>query len=102
VQATQVARRAGHGVAVLLKIYAHCIDGHLCPCHSAANRGTPLVRCPHSTCRITFRTRQEAPTLADPIGEQRGSLQTEVGGGRVDVGLQWIVGQQPVHHGRGL
>jgi hypothetical protein len=22
-----VARRAGHGVAVLLKIYAHCIDG---------------------------------------------------------------------------
>ena len=26
-QATEVARRAGHGVAVLLKIYAHCIDG---------------------------------------------------------------------------
>ena len=25
--ATEVARRAGHGVAVLLKIYAHCIDG---------------------------------------------------------------------------
>jgi hypothetical protein len=24
--ATEVARRAGHGVAVLLKIYAHCID----------------------------------------------------------------------------
>jgi hypothetical protein len=24
---TKVARRAGHGVAVLLKIYAHCIDG---------------------------------------------------------------------------
>ena len=24
---TEVARRAGHGVAVLLKIYAHCIDG---------------------------------------------------------------------------
>jgi hypothetical protein len=23
----QVHRRAGHGVAVLLKIYAHCIDG---------------------------------------------------------------------------
>ena len=23
----EVARRAGHGVAVLLKIYAHCIDG---------------------------------------------------------------------------
>jgi hypothetical protein len=25
--ATKVARRAGHGVAVLLTIYAHCIDG---------------------------------------------------------------------------
>ena len=24
--ATEVARRAGHSVAVLLKIYAHCID----------------------------------------------------------------------------
>ena len=27
VPATEVARRAGHGVAVLLKIYAHCIEG---------------------------------------------------------------------------
>ena len=27
VPATEVARRAAHGVAVLLKIYAHCIDG---------------------------------------------------------------------------
>jgi hypothetical protein len=27
VPATAVARRAGHGVTVLLKIYAHCIDG---------------------------------------------------------------------------
>jgi hypothetical protein len=27
VPATEVARRAGHCVAVLLKIYAHCIDG---------------------------------------------------------------------------
>ena len=25
--ATEVARRAGHSVVVLLKIYAHCIDG---------------------------------------------------------------------------
>jgi hypothetical protein len=25
--ATEIARRAGHGVAVLLKIYAYCIDG---------------------------------------------------------------------------
>jgi hypothetical protein len=27
IRATEVARRAGHGVAVLLKIYAQCIDG---------------------------------------------------------------------------
>ena len=27
VPATEVARRAGHGVAVLLKIYALCVDG---------------------------------------------------------------------------
>jgi len=26
-RATEVARRAGRGVAVLLKIYSHCIDG---------------------------------------------------------------------------
>jgi hypothetical protein len=34
VPATEVARRAGHGVAVLLKIYAHCIDGQA----AAANK----------------------------------------------------------------
>jgi hypothetical protein len=27
VPATEIARRAGHGVAVLLKIYAYCIHG---------------------------------------------------------------------------
>lgn len=36
VPATEVARRAGHGVAVLLKIYAHCIDGQA----TAANQRT--------------------------------------------------------------
>ena len=34
VPATEVACRAGHGVAVLLKIYAHCIEGQA----DAANR----------------------------------------------------------------
>jgi hypothetical protein len=24
----EVARRAGHGIAVLLRVYAGCIDGH--------------------------------------------------------------------------
>ncbi|HEY5360468.1 MAG TPA: hypothetical protein VIJ82_22760 [Streptosporangiaceae bacterium] len=27
VPAPEVARRAGHGVAVLLRVYANCIDG---------------------------------------------------------------------------
>jgi len=27
VPATEVARGAGHGVAVMVEIYAHCIDG---------------------------------------------------------------------------
>jgi hypothetical protein len=31
---TEVARRAGHDVAVVLKIYAHCVDGQA----DAANR----------------------------------------------------------------
>ena len=34
VPATEVARRAGHSVVVLLKIYAHCTDGQA----SAANQ----------------------------------------------------------------
>ena len=34
VPATEVARRAGHGVAVLLRVYAGCIDGQ----HTAANQ----------------------------------------------------------------
>jgi hypothetical protein len=31
VPATEVARRAGHGVAVLLTVYANCIDGQAGP-----------------------------------------------------------------------
>jgi hypothetical protein len=38
--ATEVARRAGHGVAVLLKIYAHCIDGQA---HCANQRITDAL-----------------------------------------------------------
>jgi hypothetical protein len=37
VPATEVARRAGHGVAVLLKVYANCIDGQT----DAANAQSP-------------------------------------------------------------
>jgi hypothetical protein len=51
VPATEVARRAGHGVAVLLKIYAHCIDGQA----DAANQ------------RITLGTTEPEP---GPDGEE--------------------------------
>ncbi len=38
--ATEVARRAGHGVAVLLKISTHCIDGQA---HAANKRITDAL-----------------------------------------------------------
>jgi hypothetical protein len=51
VPATEVARRAGHGVAVLLKIYAHCIDGQA---DAANNRITDALG----------TTEPQAPALA--------------------------------------
>jgi hypothetical protein len=42
VPATEVTRRAAHGVAVLLKIYAHCIDGQA----DAANQRKQSLRDP--------------------------------------------------------
>jgi hypothetical protein len=52
VPATEVARRAGHGVAVLLKIYAHCIDGQA---EAANQRITDAFR--HHRCRARPRRR---------------------------------------------
>jgi len=43
VPATEVARRAGHDIAVLLKIYAHCIDGQA---ESANQRITDALAAP--------------------------------------------------------
>jgi integrase len=40
VPATEVARRAGHGVAVLLKIYAHTIDGQAAAANDPHRRRT--------------------------------------------------------------
>jgi hypothetical protein len=34
---TEVARRAGHGVAVLLKVYANCIDSQAGPANRRIN-----------------------------------------------------------------
>ncbi|HET6193342.1 MAG TPA: hypothetical protein VFE59_40785 [Trebonia sp.] len=49
--ATEVARRAGHGVAVLLKIYAHCIDGQA----DTANQ--------HITAALTTPRQSPAPAV---------------------------------------
>ena len=56
VPATEVARCAGHGVAVLLKVYAHCIDGRA----NAANRrittpSAPMTPNPTPPMRATAR-----------------------------------------------
>ena len=47
VPATEVARRAWHGVAVLLKIYAHCIDGQANAANKASRVGArPSISAP--------------------------------------------------------
>jgi hypothetical protein len=65
VPATEVARRAGHGVAVLLKIYAHCIDGQA----TAANAGA-AVRGSRRAGRATAR--KGASEAAAPQGREPG------------------------------
>jgi hypothetical protein len=54
VPATEVARVAGHGVSVLLKIYAHCIDGQA----DAANQ------------RTTRRPRRPGPPSPNPAARK--------------------------------
>jgi hypothetical protein len=58
VSATEVARRAGHGVVVLLKIYAHCIDGRLMSPTSASP--TPSV--PRTPSRSPILVTREMTT----------------------------------------
>jgi hypothetical protein len=47
VPATEVARRAGHGVAVLLKIYAHCIDGQATAANQRITEALGIPEGPH-------------------------------------------------------
>ena len=73
VPATEVARRAGHGVAVLLKICGHCIDGQA----TAANQRITEARGPW-TPRKTSVTRVTAtpsryPEMAGQSGNSDGS-----------------------------
>jgi integrase len=64
VPATEVTRRSGHGVAVLLKIYAHCIDGQADALTSASPTPSEVLgiwstaRTPESRqagCTVNFR-----------------------------------------------
>jgi hypothetical protein len=74
VPATEVARRAGHGVAVLLKIYAHCIDGQA----DAANKritdalGTTEPSPAPAVKKTTAASRQPEMPGQQPDAEQNG------------------------------
>ena len=71
VPATEVARRAGHGVAVLLKIYAHWIDGQA----TAANQriaDTPGIQDAEETSgtRATATTSRHLEMAGLPVNSQ--------------------------------
>ena len=66
VPATEVARRAGHGVAVLLKIYAHCIDGQA---DAANQRITDALGTPEA---------EPGPGGEEDDGSEPGSLKCQV------------------------
>ena len=64
----EVARRAGHGVAVLLKIYAHCIDGQA----DAANQ--------RITDALGTTEPEPSPGDEDDARSEPGSLKRQVRG----------------------
>jgi hypothetical protein len=74
VPATEVARRTGHGVAVLLKIYAHCIDGQA----DAANQrvtdalGTTEPESAPAVKKTTTASRHPEMPGQQPDAEQNG------------------------------
>jgi hypothetical protein len=74
VPATEVARRAGHGVAVLLKIYTHCLDGQA---DAANKRVTDALSTP--------KAEQDPATKATPAS----SRHPEMPGQRQEAG--WTV-----------
>jgi hypothetical protein len=70
VPATEVARRAGHGVAVLLKIYAHCIDGQA---DAANKRITDALGTQDSQPQPNPATRETTTSSRHPKCQVRGA-----------------------------
>jgi hypothetical protein len=68
VPATEVARRAGHGVAVLLKTYVHCIDGQA---NAANQRITDALSTPEA---------EQDPGRRGRRRQRAGSLKRQVTG----------------------
>jgi integrase len=70
---TEVARRLGHGVAVLLRVYANCIDGQ----EGEVNDRIAGALCgrPHGTLETAQAVEQQGPVLrvaVDHRGPRRG------------------------------
>jgi hypothetical protein len=55
--ATEVALRAGHGVAVLLKVYAYCIDRQVDAANSRITDALGTQDTPTRSVRSLFRRR---------------------------------------------
>jgi hypothetical protein len=101
VPATEVARCAGHGVAVLLKIYAHCIDGQA---NAANQRITDALSTPRQG-----RTPATRATPTASLGSLKRQVTGQKAGGTVSVtaptpavrARPWISrAQEPWVHGR--
>jgi len=75
VPATEVTRRAGHGAAVLLKIYAHCVDGQVTAANPRALPGPSASRTPSkiSVTRVTA-TLGRFPEMAVQGGNSGGAV----------------------------
>ena len=68
-RSTEVARRTGRGVAVLLEIYAHCIDGQA----NAANKSiTDALGTPRQSRTQAMKTTQATSRQPEVAGQRQG------------------------------
>ena len=73
VPATEVARRAGHGVAVLLKIYAHCIDGQATAANQRIAEALGIQDAEETPVTRATATSSRHPEMAGQSGNPGGS-----------------------------